>query len=160
MTNAYAQASAAVSGDTDVPGTYGMCAANGCCLLGAMSTSTQGTTDWYCFLHFGAPRAERDDITARIHNRRDLFKAAFWLINRTKGGAAPDKAESRIKAMGRADLLTLPAGTRKTAYALGNHMLQVLGKECRAPQQHMGVPKSAAQGASWIDSDEKEETAA
>jgi hypothetical protein len=160
MTNAYAEASAAVSGDTNVPGTYGMCAANGCCLPGTMGASTGGPKDWYCRLHFGAPRAEHDDITARIHNRRDLFKAALWLINRPKGSAAPDKAESRIKAMGRPELLIGADGKpHRTAYALGNHMLQLLGKECRAPQKHMGVP-SAVRGTSWIDSDHEEEVAA
>ncbi|OZI59927.1 hypothetical protein [Bordetella genomosp. 11] len=160
MKNAYAEASAAVSGETDVPGTYGMCAANGCCLPGTMSSSTQGPKDWHCRLHFGAPRAEWDDITARIHNRRDLFKAALWLVNRAKGNAVSDKAESRIKAMGRAELLTGADGkAHRTAYALGNHMLQVLGRECRAPQKNMGVP-SATLGTSWIDTDEEKEYAA
>jgi hypothetical protein len=160
MMNAYAQASAAVSGDTDVPGTYGMCAANGCCLLGTMSASTQGPKDWWCRLHFGAPRREHDDITARIHNRRDLFKAAMWLASRGSGAETTEKVRARIRAMGRADLLTVGGIGFRTANRLGSHMLQVLGRECRAPQQHMGVPKNAAQGASWIDSDQKEETAA
>lgn len=158
MKNAYAEASAAASGADHHPGAYGMCAANGCCLPGTMSASTQGTNDWLCRLHFGAPRSEHDAITARIHNRADLFKAAFWLINRGTGEHLSSKIKDRIRAMGRADLVTFKG--MQSCYGLGNNILQVLGKECREPQQHMGVPKSAAQGATWIDGDDAKEHAA
>ena len=65
----------------------------------------------------------------------------------------------RIKALGRADLL---AGASKegtpTAYHLGVHMLRVLGDECRQPQEHMGTPKRAGQGTTWLDQTQPEET--
>jgi len=161
MKNAYAEASAAASGQGDHAGAYGLCASPGCCLPGTLSGSTQGPSEWWCRLHFGARRAEHGDITARIHNRADAFKAALWLANRHKGEAVTEKVTARIRAMGRADLVAgIAPGGKATAYSLGSHMLLVLGRECRAPQQHMGTPKSATAGASWIDTDEKEEHAA
>lgn len=154
--SSYAEASAAVGGTEPQP--HGVCAAFGCCLPGSMSSSTQGTQTWYCRLHFGAPRGEWDDISARAQNRKALFTAAYWLLNRPHGHNADRKIGDRIRALGRNDLLEArnKAGGC-TCYALGAHMLQVLGKECRAPQQDMGTPKSPTQGPTWIDQSQPEE---
>lgn len=155
--SSYAEASAAVGGNES--GGYGVCAAFGCCLPGTMSASTQGGKDWHCRLHFGAPRAEFDAISARAQNRKALFTAAYWLVNRPKGDTVSRKVLDRIEALGRADLL---AGAAKegppTAYHLGVHMLRVLGDECRQPQEHMGTPKRAGQGTTWLDQTQPEET--
>ncbi|WP_445656845.1 hypothetical protein [Achromobacter sp. NCFB-sbj8-Ac1-l] len=154
--SAYAEASAAVGGNES--GGYGICAAFGCCLPGTMTASTQGTKDWHCRLHFGAPRSEFDDISARAQNRKALFTAAYWLVNRPKGDTVSRKVLDRIEALGRADILASAAkAERLTAYHLGAHMLRVLGDECRQPQAHMGTPKPAGQGSTWLDHNQPEE---
>lgn len=154
--SAYAEASAAVGGNES--GGYGLCAAFGCCLPGTMTASTQGGKDWHCRLHFGAPRSEFDDISARVQNRKALFTAAYWLVNRPKGDTVTSKVRDRIKALGRADLLEkVPSVRGVTAYHLGVHMLRVLGDECRQPQEHMGTPKRAGQGTTWLDQTQPQE---
>lgn len=154
--SSYAEASAAVGGNES--GGYGVCAAFGCCLPGTMSASTQGGKDWHCRLHFGAPRSEFDDISARVQNRKALFTAAYWLVNRAKGDAVASKVLDRIKALGRADIVDAFAkADKQTAYHLGVHMLRVLGDECRQPQAHMGTPKPAGQGTTWLDQNQPEE---
>ncbi|RSE90761.1 hypothetical protein [Achromobacter aegrifaciens] len=157
--NSYAEASAAASGHE--PGGDGLCAAFGCCLPGTLTMSTQGAQDWHCRLHFGAPRAEFDDISARIQNRKALFTAAYWLVNRAKGDAVASKVLDRIKALGRADIVDAFAkGDKQTAYHLGTLLLRVLGDECRMPQAHMGTPKPAGQGTTWLDQSQPEEATA
>ncbi|MFY1969588.1 hypothetical protein ACOTHT_30780 [Achromobacter xylosoxidans] len=155
--SSYAEASAAVGGNES--GGYGVCAAFGCCLPGSMSASTQGGKDWHCRLHFGAPRSEFDDISARVQNRKALFTAAYWLVNRPKGDTVSRKVLERIEALGRADIIFAATKADKlTAYHLGVHMLRVLGDECRQPQEHMGTPKRAGQGTTWLDQNQPEET--
>lgn len=149
--SSYADASAAVNGE-DTGSGYGLCCARGCTLPGVLSTSTQGPQQWYCRVHFGTPRADWDSITAHIANRRELFDLAYVLINGQKRANASSATRDRIRAMGRADLASGPA---KTEYALGSEILQVIGRECRAPQQHMGVPKSS--GTTWLDATQQEE---
>lgn len=155
--NSYAEASAAASGNE--PQAYGLCAAFGCCLPGTLTMSTQGAQDWHCRLHFGAPRSEFDDISARAQNRKALFTAAYWPVNRPKGDSVSRKVLGRIEALGRADILASAAKAEKlTAYHLGAHMLRVLGDECRQPQAHMGTPKPA--GPTWLDQNQTEEAEA
>ncbi|CUJ00873.1 hypothetical protein [Achromobacter aegrifaciens] len=153
--NSYAEASAAVGGNET--GGYGLCAAFGCCLPGTLTMSTQGAQDWHCRLHFGAPRSEFDDISARVQNRKALFTAAYWLVNRAKGDLVASKVMDRIKALGRTDIVDSFAKAEKpTAYHLGVHMLRVLGDECRQPQAHMGTP-SKGQASTWLDQNQPEE---
>jgi len=157
MKNAYAEASAAVSGDEapEAPGGWGMCAAPGCCLPGTMSTSTQGPKDWWCRVHFGAPRGEHASITAHISNRRALFRLAMDLLNPDVTSADLQKLRDQVKAL-RPEILT---GAHDRQWHLGAYMLQVLTKECRAPQKDMGVP-NGGRAASWIDTVEEKEYAA
>ncbi|MGQ4204172.1 hypothetical protein ACUALW_24725 [Bordetella bronchiseptica] len=143
--SSYAEASAAVGGNES--GGYGVCAAFGCCLPGTMSSSTQGGKDWHCRLHFGAPRSEFDDISARVQNRKALFLAAYWLVNRSKGDTVSRKVRDRIKALGRADLL---GNGPATCRSLGARMLRILGDECRKPQQDIADPtQPKAKADSW-----------
>jgi len=50
------------------------CAANGCPLLGVMSTGTNGG-DWWCYLHFGKDGAQLQALTTEINRREWLAKA-------------------------------------------------------------------------------------
>lgn len=151
--NSYAEASASVQGDGDSGQAWGMCAARGCCLPGALSTSTQGPKDWWCRVHFGAPAGERDAITAMISNRRELYLTALQLLQPQPLGADTKSLRDRVRSL-RPELLK-QAHDREAH--LGTYILRVLDNECRAPQQHMGVPKSPSQGTTWIDSSLPEE---
>lgn len=53
------------------------CAAHGCPMLGCMSRSTTGTTEWYCAIHFGAQAARWQAITTELR-RLD------WLVQITR----------------------------------------------------------------------------
>jgi hypothetical protein len=52
------------------------CAAHGCPLLGTVSTSTTGGSDWWCFLHFSKDAVRLQAITVEI-NRRDWLARAI-----------------------------------------------------------------------------------
>jgi hypothetical protein len=53
----------------------GHCAAHGCPLLGGMSTSTTGGSEWWCFLHFGKNVGQLQAITAEINRRPWISKS-------------------------------------------------------------------------------------
>lgn len=46
------------------------CAAHGCNQLGTMTSNTVGTSEWWCYLHFGQDAGRLQQTTAEI-NRRD-----------------------------------------------------------------------------------------
>lgn len=148
--NAYAEAAAGVRGAT-VEASNGLCAASGCCLPGTMSLSTHGTKEWWCRVHFQTPRPDHDGITARISNRAELFGIALVLVNEGWAERVDQTTRKKLHALGRPEF---PGLGDVTAYAMGSHMLEVLGKECRAPQAHMGVPSS---GTTWVDAATPEE---
>lgn len=50
------------------------CAAHGCPMLGTMSTSTSGGSDWWCYLHFGKDAVRLQALTVEIHRREWLAK--------------------------------------------------------------------------------------
>lgn len=51
------------------------CAAHGCPLLGTMTASTGGASEWWCFIHHGADVGRYQALTAEI-NRRPWLAAA------------------------------------------------------------------------------------
>lgn len=67
------QQTAATSDETPKAPCY--CAAHGCPLLGVMSTSTTGGSDWWCFIHFGKDAVRLQALTAEINRREWLAKA-------------------------------------------------------------------------------------
>lgn len=147
----YAEASAAVSGEDDAR--HGMCAAPGCCLSGALTTSTTGSKTWWCTVHFQLPHAEHDAATALIANRRELWKIARQLIDPARKDVDPAALRARVKVL-RPDLMPQKD---MGSYALGHHLIAVLFRECRTPQSHMGAPKQGPAGASWMDASYPEE---
>lgn len=62
------------------------CAANGCPMSGCMSRSTSGSTEWYCFLHFGCKSGTGHAITNELQRLGWLVKLTQAL--RTNGGSA------------------------------------------------------------------------
>jgi len=51
------------------------CAAYGCPMLGTMSTSTNGSSEWWCFAHFGKDAGMLQRLTVEINRREWLAKA-------------------------------------------------------------------------------------
>jgi hypothetical protein len=50
------------------------CRAFGCNMLGTMSRATTGTSDWFCFAHFGAEPEDWQAVTAELNRLR-------WLVD-------------------------------------------------------------------------------
>lgn len=50
------------------------CAANGCPMLGSMSSSATGGGDYYCFLHFGCKPGTAHAITSELQRLSWLVK--------------------------------------------------------------------------------------
>jgi hypothetical protein len=69
-----------------------LCAAYGCPLIGSMSTSTQGSTDWWCFAHFGADIGRYQTITSELNRMNWLAAAARDVRMFDRPGTAESKA--------------------------------------------------------------------
>lgn len=58
-------------------GTYCNCAAYRCNMLGTMSRNTNGSKEWFCFIHFGADSKRWSDIS-------DELERLSWLVEITR----------------------------------------------------------------------------
>ena len=54
------------------------CAANGCEMLGTNSSSATGSSEWWCFLHFGCKPGTAHAIAAEL-------RRLSWLVKITQG---------------------------------------------------------------------------
>lgn len=81
--------------ETTKPACY--CAAHGCPLLGVMSASTTGGSDWWCFLHFGKDAARLQAITVEINGREWLAKAITDLRRTVFGTQAWEETCKAVK---------------------------------------------------------------
>jgi hypothetical protein len=54
------------------------CAAHHCPLYGTSTRSTSGTTEWYCFIHFGAEARDWPHISAELNR-------LGWLVDIVRG---------------------------------------------------------------------------
>ncbi len=86
-----------------------LCAAYGCPLIGSMCSSTSGSTDWWCFAHFGATPGRFQAITSELHRLRWLTMAVHDVRFHAPGTEASRAAfqliERELKAHGREELL-------------------------------------------------------
>lgn len=86
-----------------------LCAAYGCPLLGTSSASTQGTSEWWCFAHFGANVGSFQTITNVIREAEWLSQAIVDVRTMRPGTHESRAAMARIKhdleLQGRHDLL-------------------------------------------------------
>ncbi|HAV37438.1 MAG TPA: hypothetical protein DCX52_13980 [Massilia sp.] len=87
-----------------------LCAAYGCPLIGSMCSSTSGSTEWWCFAHFGATPGQFQAITSEMHRLRWLAMAVHDVRYHDKPGTEASRAafqliERELKAHGREDLL-------------------------------------------------------
>ncbi|TWI69040.1 hypothetical protein IP91_00105 [Pseudoduganella lurida] len=86
-----------------------LCAAYGCPLIGSMSSSTTGSTEWWCFAHFGANAGKLQAITSEMHRLRWLSMAVHDVRHHPPGTAESRAAfqmiERQLTAHQRPDLL-------------------------------------------------------
>lgn len=73
-----------------------LCAAYGCPLIGTSTSSTTGSTDWYCFAHFGAQAGRFQAITSELNRLRWLSMAAHDVRFHQRGTAESRKAMELI----------------------------------------------------------------
>ena len=87
-----------------------LCAAYGCPLIGSMCSSTSGSTEWWCFAHFGANPGRFQAITSELHRLRWLAMAVHDVRFHDKPGTPESRAafnliESELQLHKRPDLL-------------------------------------------------------
>jgi len=84
------------------------CSAYGCPMPGSMSSSTNGASEWQCWMHFGQPMGRWQQITADL-NRMQWLVTTLVKLRRDYGSRLwPDtyrEAVQAIKAAQRSDLL-------------------------------------------------------
>lgn len=118
-----------------------LCAAYGCPLIGTSSSSTTGSTDWWCFAHFGADIGRAQTITSEI-NRLSWLAAAARDVRMHKPGTKDSKAafaliEHELTQHQRTDLLWDRTESRiQWLSRLEGEVLRLLGEHIRpAPVQ-------------------------
>jgi len=127
------------------------CFVAGCPLPGSMATSTNGSSQWFCHMHHGAPATSWADITARVSNRLPLLEAARRLSNLPPRTAVPTAIAQAFEASGRGAML-LVDGKRVPARTAGRHAMGVLEKEIRTPGQQQALETVKAAIASGFRS--------
>ena len=112
----------------------GHCCAPGCKLPGTMATSTTGSSEWYCRLHFGAAYAEQADITLRANNRIGLYRLALAWVNEAPNTPIPDVVVDTLRRFGRESVLSTRSpveGRPLRMQTMARALLTQLDAECR-----------------------------
>jgi hypothetical protein len=123
------------------------CAAYGCPMLGAMTNSTLGTSEWFCFLHFDKEATQWQAITAELHRLGWLVD----LLRSLRTGIDFEKARSNalacMKQNGSTDLQRL-AGESRNAWM--RRLEAVLDNSCREAAKEVPVKQARmAQADTW-----------
>lgn len=121
----------------------GHCCAPGCKLPGSMATSTTGSSEWYCRLHFGAAYGEMADITLRANNRSGLYRLALGWLNAAPNTPVPGEVVDTLRRFRCEDLMgaSVPVEGRKmTLHTLAKHVLSRLDAQCRDPKTPAAEP--------------------
>lgn len=117
-----------------------LCAAYGCPLLGSMSASIQGASEWWCFTHFGKDVGAYQRITAELRRLDWLANAITDVRNRDVNPnypAAFQRIEHDLVLAQRSDLLwTSPETDMQWMVRLERELEQLLRGDARpAPAQ-------------------------
>lgn len=124
------------------------CCAYGCPMPGSMSTSTTGSTEWQCCLHFGRNPGSWQRITAELNRMGWLVHALVTLRRDYGSGQWPEtftEATKAIKAAQRSDL-TWARGETVSQWFL--RLDGALGQACaseRAPRQSLLVKQESGE---------------
>ena len=120
----------------------GMCTAYGCPLLGTLSTSTGGTSAWWCFAHFGKDPGQLQRITGELHRVKRLLNAISDIRTREQHQdypAAFQRIEHDFTLAQRKDLLwTTPETVEQWLVRLERELAAMLAEP--PPQQQDGLP--------------------
>lgn len=112
----------------------GHCCAPGCKLPGTMATSTTGSSEWYCRLHFGASYAEQADITLRANNRLGLYRLALAWVNEAPNTPIPGEVIDTLRRFRRESVLSTKSpveGRSLRMQTMARALLSQLDAECR-----------------------------
>jgi len=112
----------------------GHCCAPGCKLPGTMATSTTGSSEWYCRLHFGASYADQADITLRANNRIGLYRLALAWSNEAPATPIPGEVTDTLRRFRREGALSTKSpveGRPLTMRTMARALLSQLDAECR-----------------------------
>ncbi len=93
-----------------------LCAAYGCPLIGSMSSSTSGSTEWWCFAHFGVQGAQLQAITTELRSLEWLAQAVHDVRFHDKPGTEASRRafaliEHQLQLHKRPDLLWIRPST-------------------------------------------------
>lgn len=76
-----------------------MCAAYGCPMHGAMTSSTLGTSEWLCWLHFGKEAVQWQAITVELNHVRWLVDALQGMRKHYGGPGWADEYRSALQSI-------------------------------------------------------------
>lgn len=133
----------------------GTCCAPGCKLPATMASSTTGSSEWYCRVHFGASYADYADITMRANNRIGLYRMALRWSNEPPAEPVSDEARETLRRFRCTHLLSgKPAieGRPLTMRTLARYVLAHLDDECRNGSSPEPAPEPNSSGDTWTSS--------
>ncbi|MEC5164049.1 hypothetical protein RCH08_005239 [Janthinobacterium sp. CG_S6] len=125
-----------------------LCAAYGCPMVGTTTSSTQGTNEWWCWLHFAKDAGRFQRITAELHRLDWLAKAATdirLLLKRPEWPAAFARIEHDLMLANRPDLRwTDGESERQWMERLERELSSIIGEDSQAPRQQPLIATSQA----------------
>ncbi len=130
------------------------CCAYGCPMPGSMSASTTGTSEWQCWLHFGASPGKWQRISADL-NRVSWLVTSITTMRRDYGGKREKWAETyrdavqAIRANQRTDLLRAKDETLPLWFARLDSALRAC---CGIEDEPAGAPRQQTLMATLQDS--------
>lgn len=131
------------------------CCVTGCPLPGTLAAETQGASEWFCRLHFGASYSDYGKITAKAKNREALYKLAIRCSNAGPNLSIPTQLRAALERHGKPEILDSESaveGRPLTVKTLGRHLLATLDSECLEQQKNVDIPelpKLKAQIETW-----------
>ena len=127
-----------------------LCAAYGCPLIGTSCTSTQGSSEWWCFAHFGADVGRYQTITSELNRLNWLAAAArdvrmFDRIGTPESKAAFALIEHELAQHRRTDLQWNRVERRyqwmeRLEAAIRTELIEVIKPIPRQETMHTGQP--------------------
>lgn len=128
------------------------CAAYGCPMHGTMTSSTLGTSEWLCWLHFRAESAQWQRITAELHRLSWLVEAiaelrrTYTRIRTAEWDAAYLGTLKTIRLYQRSDL---EIGKDETVLKWLGRLDNALSEACREAEKDMPVRQQKAPADTW-----------
>lgn len=130
-----------------------MCTAYGCPLIGAMATSTTGTNEWWCYVHFGKDVGRYQSITTELRKLDWLAQAITSVRTRNRNpgyGAAFQRIMHDFEQAGRKDLhWTSPESDEQWMVRLERELLKLLEGVLQPAQEQRQLAIQSAKSLNW-----------